>query len=472
MSTERIIAGQYRLVEQLGAGAMGEVWRAIDTTLERNVAVKSLRPELAANAAFVDRFRTEAVVLAKLHHPNIATLYTIARESDSWYMVMEFVPGVTLDALLAERGPIPWQDVCVIAIRALAGLGHAHVSGVVHRDVKPANIMIRPNGEVKLTDFGIARALDRSRMTRQGNWVGTIEYASPEQVRGEAVDQRSDLYSLGIVMFELLTGKLPFAASTDYELMKAQLETLAPPLGSLLVGAPKRLESALARALAKTPTARFADANEFAAALQSVLDEVPAAPSGPGLGDSIAELAGKLKSAGSSGLADAGRRLASLRTDGSGLRAGVVGAKQWVISNPALSGALVLATVATTLIIAAMMPSRLPVPAPPVPDVRVNPSAPDMAQKPAATSPTAGGGSGPAGTSVGSGDLPRVVPVETPETPKPLPRVVAPETPRAPEPRVAEPRVAEPRVAEPRVAEPRAPEPRRPDSSGGWYIRR
>jgi eukaryotic-like serine/threonine-protein kinase len=270
MNEGRVIAGQYRLMQRLGAGSMGEVWRALDIHVEREVALKSLRPELSANATFVERFRSEAVMLAKLHHPNVASLYNLARESEALYMVMEFVPGPTLDKLLTQRGPLPWPQVQGLALMALAGLAHAHAGGIVHRDVKPANMLLTPTGDLKLTDFGIARMVNRSRMTRAGNWVGTMEYASPEQVRGEAVDGRSDLYALAIVLYELLTGELPFAADTDFELMKAQLEAPPPPAGARVPGLPHAFEQALLRAMAKSPSARFADAAAMARALEAL----------------------------------------------------------------------------------------------------------------------------------------------------------------------------------------------------------
>jgi serine/threonine-protein kinase len=297
MNGARILAGQFRLLQRLGAGSMGEVWRALDINVEREVAVKLLRPELASNAAFVDRFRTEAVVLARLNHPNIANLYTLVREGEALYMVMEFVPGTTLDHVLARRGRLGWTEVRDLALAALAGLAHAHAAGIVHRDIKPANILITPTGVLKLTDFGIARMRDRSRMTRAGNWVGTMEYASPEQVRGEAVDGRSDLYSLAIVLYELLTGELPFKADTDYSLMKAQLETPPPRAALRVPGLPAEFDEALWRAMAKQPADRFEDAAAFAQALRP-LGAVAGAVTGVHLSSKSLVAASSLLSAG------------------------------------------------------------------------------------------------------------------------------------------------------------------------------
>lgn len=448
MKEGQLIAGQYRLLQRLGAGSMGEVWRALDVQVEREVALKSLRPELAANATFVDRFRTEAVVLAKLHHPNIASLFTLAREAEALYMVMEFVPGSTLDQLLARRGALPWPEVRVFALKALAGLAHAHAGGVVHRDVKPANMLVTPGGELKLTDFGIARMVDRSRMTRAGNWVGTMEYASPEQVRGEAVDGRSDLYSLAIVLYELLTGVLPFQADTDFALMKAQLEAPPPPAGDRVPDLPPAFEQALLRAMAKSPGARFADAAAFARALESINasegssgGRIPAWPFGaPSL--QLHALAARAQPVqrwlASTSMADA-------------LQATRVGA--WARANPLMAAAAGMGLAAIGLVVAALRPTPgLNAPHPAVPT-----SAPS-----------------PAGGDAGGALLLPVVPPAQPgaaSTPAQRPALPAP-APRPPP--AAEPPAAAPPSPTPPPAP--APSPQRPPDNkpadGGWYIRR
>jgi serine/threonine-protein kinase len=258
------LIGSYKISAQIGAGGMGTVYRGVDLMLEREVAIKALRADLVNRPDLVERFRAEAVTLARLNHPNIATLYSFLRQGDDFFMVMEFVPGETLETVISRTGALPCAQAIRLMSQALEGIAHAHEAQVIHRDLKPANLMLTPQGVVKVMDFGIARALGAGRMTRAGRLVGTVEYMSPEQVRGQETDQRSDIYSLGIVLYELLTGRVPFACDSEYELMRAQLEdaprTLAP-------GIPQGLEQIVLRALAKQPAARFQSADEFRAAL-------------------------------------------------------------------------------------------------------------------------------------------------------------------------------------------------------------
>ncbi|MBL8409372.1 MAG: protein kinase [Candidatus Accumulibacter sp.] len=270
------LIGDFELVAKIGEGGMGEVFKGRDTMLERDVAIKSLRPEFAARADILERFRTEAVALARLNHPNIAGVYRFFRHADQYYMVMEFVAGETLDQLVARRGALPWEEAIRYAIAALSGLEHAHRAGVVHRDIKPANMMVAVDGSLKLMDFGIARILEKMRLTRSGHLIGTLEYMSPEQVQGRDVDARSDLYSLAVVLFELLTGRVPFSKGTDFEIMKAQLEEPPPPLRQFAGGVPVVLEGILSQALAKDPAQRFPDAGAFRRALEGALfNDVP-----------------------------------------------------------------------------------------------------------------------------------------------------------------------------------------------------
>lgn len=263
--------GDFELVAKIGEGGMGEVFKGRDPMLERDVAIKSLRPDLAARADVVERFRTEAVALARLNHPNIAGVYSFFRHAEQYYMVMEFVAGETLDQLVTRRGALPWQQAIRYGTAALSGLDHAHRAGVVHRDIKPANMMVAVDGSLKLMDFGIARILEKMRLTRSGHLIGTLEYMSPEQVQGRDVDARSDLYSLAVVLFELLTGRVPFSKGTDFEIMKAQLEEQPPPLHRFAAGLPAALEDILGRALAKDPSRRYPDADTFRIALEQVL---------------------------------------------------------------------------------------------------------------------------------------------------------------------------------------------------------
>ena len=263
------VVGNYKLVEQIGQGGMGAVYRGVDLMLEREVAIKVLRPELAGQPQILERFRTEAVTLAKLNHPNIATLYAFFRQGDDFFMVMEFVRGETLDHAIRRAGAMRVDVAVPLFSHALEGIGYAHKLGIVHRDIKPANMMLTPDGSIKVMDFGIARVLGSARMTKQGNIIGTIEYMSPEQVRGQETDARSDIYSLGILLYEMVTGRVPFASDSEFDLMKAQIDEPPPPPREFAPHIPEPVEHAIMRALAKVPDARFQTAGEFRSMLMT-----------------------------------------------------------------------------------------------------------------------------------------------------------------------------------------------------------
>ena len=267
--------GTYRLIEKLGEGGMGEVYRALDEMLDRDVALKMLRPELARRQATVDRFRAEAITLAKLDHPRIARIHGCSRHDDRWFIVMEFVRGETLLARLGRAGRLPWTEAVPIVCQLLDALEYAHRRGVVHRDMKPANVLMSADGAVKVTDFGIARVLDTERATRTGHIVGTLEYMSPEQVRGEEVDGRADLYAVGIVLFELLTGRVPFRGAAEYEVMLQHLNAAVPSLRGL-ADVPAWLDDVLQRALAKGLADRFPSAAAFQLAIEGRAAAEPA----------------------------------------------------------------------------------------------------------------------------------------------------------------------------------------------------
>jgi len=259
--------GNFRILECLGSGGAGMIWKAEDLTLGRIVALKALRPELAADGDMAERFRAEARTLAKLSHPNVASLYSLIEDEDGLFLVLEYVEGNTLAALLATSGPLPFDSAFALFHQVLDGVGHAHDAGVVHRDLKPANLMVDARGRVKVMDFGIARMAGAARTTHHGKLVGTPEYMSPEQVRGEDATIRSDLYCLGIVLFEMLTGQPPFRATASFELMRAQLEDPPPDPLSLRPDLDPRVASALQRALEKLPAQRFASTRELREAL-------------------------------------------------------------------------------------------------------------------------------------------------------------------------------------------------------------
>jgi len=257
------VVGNYKIIDKIGEGGMGAVFKGVDLMLEREVAIKMLRPELASQPQVVERFRTEAVTLAKLNHSNVATLHSFFRQGDDFFMVMEFVRGQTLDDVIRAQGAMKCDRAIEMFCMALEGIEHAHKMGIVHRDIKPANMMLTDTGSIKVMDFGIARVLGSDRLTKAGHLIGTVEYMSPEQVRGEETDARSDIYSLGILLYEMLTGRVPFNSSSEYELMRCQIEVAPTPPRVHAPHIPLSVEQAIMRSLAKKRDARFQSASEF-----------------------------------------------------------------------------------------------------------------------------------------------------------------------------------------------------------------
>lgn len=261
----------YRIIEKIGEGGMGEVYRGIDVMLEREVAIKLLKPDLSSKQDVVQRFRSEAVALGRLHHNNIAAVYNFGRYNDQYYMALEFVNGNTLEEIIEQKGFLPWREAVHYGISILEGLSHAHGFNIVHRDIKPSNIIVTDNNDLKILDFGIARILEKARLTRLGHLVGTLEYVSPEQLQGKETDERADLYSTAVVLYEMLTGHLPFEKSTDYDLIKSQIEE-KPKSMRLFAGLiPPMLDRTVLTALEKRPDKRFASAREFIDELNKVL---------------------------------------------------------------------------------------------------------------------------------------------------------------------------------------------------------
>ena len=258
--------GKYRIVAQIGRGGMGTVYKAIDETLDREVAIKVLNPELA-DTDIMKRFRAEATTLAKLNHPEIATIYELFRSETDLLMVMEFVKGETLDKISDRLGPMPAERAAYLIDKVLSALEHAHRAGVVHRDMKPANVMVTEIGSVKIMDFGIARVRGAEHMTVDGYMMGTPAYMPPEQVLGQEVDGRADLYAVGVVFFRLLTGLLPFKADTAIGMVQKQISETPIRLNSLREDLPDWCETILERALSKAPGDRYQTAEEFREAL-------------------------------------------------------------------------------------------------------------------------------------------------------------------------------------------------------------
>jgi len=267
--------GKYRIVGQLGRGGAGIVYKAVDETLNRDVAVKTLNPDLN-NTEVMSRFRAEATILARLNHPQIATIYELFRADTDLLMVMEFLRGETLDKLSERLGAIAPDRAAYLIDLILTALEHAHRAGIVHRDVKPANVMVTDEGSIKIMDFGIARVLGAEQKTVDFRLMGTPAYMSPEQVMGEEVDGRSDLYSVGVLYYRLLTGALPFTADTALGMLQRQIRDTPTPLHVHRPSLPDWCDQIVQRALAKAPADRFQSAEEFRDALGRATGPLPA----------------------------------------------------------------------------------------------------------------------------------------------------------------------------------------------------
>jgi serine/threonine protein kinase len=258
--------GQYQLLNELGSGGMGVVYRALDLQLQREVALKRLRSEFAASPAVLERFRNEAKLQGRLNHPNIAQLYNLVQTPDAFCIVMEFIRGVVVQELL----PLSCEQAVAVMVQVLAGLECAHDLGVLHRDMKPENILIDSTGTVKVMDFGIAYAVGSERMTREKSLIGTMEYMPPERILGREVTARSDIYSLGIMLFEMISGRLPFGSMSEYDLLRWHVEQDAPPL-TTLVDAPPIIDHVISRAMKKDPDQRYPSCSSMAEDLKALL---------------------------------------------------------------------------------------------------------------------------------------------------------------------------------------------------------
>ena len=257
-----IFAGRYRLERKLGGGGMADVWLAEDQELGRKVAIKILHDRYANDTQFVERFRREATHAAGLSHPNVVSIFDRGEVEGSYFIVMEYVEGRTLKELIVTRGPCPVPVAISYVRQVLAALRYAHRNGIVHRDIKPHNVLVDHEGRVKVADFGIARA-GSSQMTEAGSIIGTAQYLSPEQARGAPVDESSDLYSTGIVLFELVTGKVPFTGETPVEIAMKHLSQVPPAPSSIRPEVPHDLDLVVLRALAKEPADRYRSAKEM-----------------------------------------------------------------------------------------------------------------------------------------------------------------------------------------------------------------
>ncbi|MER2053653.1 MAG: Stk1 family PASTA domain-containing Ser/Thr kinase [Clostridia bacterium] len=276
--TERILANRYRLIEQIGMGGMAIVYRAVDLRTGHNVAVKVLRPEYNEDREFISRFQREAEAASKMTHHNIVNLLDVGMDGENRYLVMEYVQGKTLKAVIQERGKLSAPLACQIAIRILSALEHAHRNGIVHRDIKPQNILVHEDGHIKVADFGIARIADSATLTHGDNVMGSVHYFSPEQARGEGATAASDIYSTGIVLYEMLTGRVPYDGDNPVAVAMQHLHAAPAPIQSISPDVPPSVVRVCMRAMEKNPAARYQTAREMAADLRVALEERGAEP--------------------------------------------------------------------------------------------------------------------------------------------------------------------------------------------------
>lgn len=257
------INDRYEIVRNIGEGGMANVYLAHDTILDRDVAVKILRGDLAGDEKFVRRFQREAISASSLSHPNIVGMYDVGEDNGQYFIVMEYVNGKTLKNLIKKRGALTIPEVIDIMLQVTSGISHAHDSYIIHRDIKPQNIMILDNGMIKITDFGIAMALNSHELTQTNSVMGSVHYLPPEQANGSGSTIKSDIYSLGILMFELLTGKIPFKGENAVEIAIKQMKEQIPSVCQINNEIPQSIENIILKASAKNPKNRYESINEM-----------------------------------------------------------------------------------------------------------------------------------------------------------------------------------------------------------------
>ncbi|WP_243298218.1 Stk1 family PASTA domain-containing Ser/Thr kinase [Bacillus litorisediminis] len=268
----RRISGRYKIIEMIGGGGMANVYLAHDMILDRDVAIKILRMDFSDNENFIRRFHREAQSATSLAHPNIVSIYDVGEEDDIYYIVMEYVEGMTLKQYIQQHSPISVHKVIEIMEQLASAIAHAHQNNIVHRDIKPQNILIDKHDVVKITDFGIAMAISATAITHTNTVLGTVHYLSPEQARGGMANKKSDIYSLGIVMFELLTGRLPFSGESAVSIALKHLQSETPSVKRWNPNIPQSVENIVLKATAKDPFHRYASAEELEEDLKTALD--------------------------------------------------------------------------------------------------------------------------------------------------------------------------------------------------------
>ena len=269
-----LLDGRYRVEARIATGGMSTVYRGLDIRLHRPVALKVMDARYAGDQQFLTRFHREARAIASLKHPGLVAIYDQGNDPRHPFLVMELIEGGTLRDLLRERGPMPPHAVVAVLRPVLGGLGVAHQAGLVHRDVKPENVLISHDGEVKLVDFGLVRAIAEAGVTSTSVILGTAAYLSPEQVLGQATGPRSDVYAAGIMAFELLTGTTPFSGDSAIGVANQRLDRDVPPPSSLIDGVPEEFDAFIAGATARDPDRRFADAAAMGADLDAIAEEL------------------------------------------------------------------------------------------------------------------------------------------------------------------------------------------------------
>lgn len=269
----KILGNRYEILEQIGSGGMAFVYKAKCHLLKRIVAVKILKPEFNDDEEFVKRFGIEAQSSASLSHPNIVSVYDVGKEDDIYYIVMEYIDGTTLNKYIEKKGRLEWKEAIKIAIQICLAIQHAHKNFIVHRDIKPQNIMLSKDGRVKVTDFGIARATTAATITMSGSTLGSVRYFSPEQARGGYIDEKSDLYSLGVVMYEMITGKPPFDGDAPVSIALKQIQNQAVPPAELIKKLPAGVNGIIMKAMEKDPKMRYGSAGEMLDDMYSVFED-------------------------------------------------------------------------------------------------------------------------------------------------------------------------------------------------------